>query len=259
MFKSSLQWLLYSVAVFMLSVTLNASAAESVTLKMTARVVAAHNITLSSQLDAPVLKVAREGSRLQKGDVVALLDTEQLSFELKQSEALLRYYAKEIDISNKKVKRLSVLREKNSASQEAFETAQLQLWAAERNYQFNQQKADSVKDLIGKATITAPFDLVVTKRISQSHEYVSKGTAMVAVSSISQLQIIGTVANPLVARIAMGAQVSARFGGEQVDTSVSQLYPLTGQQNTPYEFRAELSANWPIGTSLTVNLNNQKD
>ena len=126
-----------------------------------------------------------EGQRIAEGDLVARLDLED--FELARQEARVQLQQARTDLERQRT-----LHERGIASQAALDSAQTQydlrlvaLENAQRNLQY--------------ATLTAPFDGLVSRRLVDNFTIVSPGQPIVRIQDVGELRVSIPVSEDMVA------------------------------------------------------------
>ena len=126
-----------------------------------------------------------EGQRIAEGDLVARLDLED--FELARQEARVQLQQARTDLERQRT-----LHERGIASQAALDSAQTQydlrlvaLENAQRNLQY--------------ATLTAPFDGLVSRRLVDNFTIVSPGQPIVRIQDVGELRVSIPVSEDVVA------------------------------------------------------------
>lgn len=134
------------------------------------------NSELSFRIDGPVTKFDVEvGQRFQKGQVIAQLDKRDYEIDLQAKQA--RY-----DQLLAENKRYASLLQKGSVSQNAYDQIVAQL--AEANSQLM-----NAKNRLSDATITAPYDGVITKKSIENYDQVRAKQPIVDFENLSGIKI----------------------------------------------------------------------
>ncbi|MGV6805720.1 MAG: efflux RND transporter periplasmic adaptor subunit [Ruegeria sp.] len=183
------------------------------------RVAARQTVDLAFQVPGQIENMpVTEGFQVAKGGLIAQLDTEP--FELALERARLQK-----DQADRTEARLSRLRG-TSASQVAVDDAETaaQLAAiAVRDAEYN----------LEHATLTAPFDALVSRREVENYTTVSAGTPIVRIHDMSELRIVVDVPEILFQRTSQddGITITAKFPASD------EVFPLEIR-----EFDAETSS-----------------
>ena len=166
-------------------------------------------ITVVTEIDASVEALPfREGQPVAKGALLAQLDDETASAELKRAEALR-------DQSRVTFDRVKSLYDQKAAAPQDLDDAQASLKVAEANVQLARER-------LRKTRITAPFaGLVGAKRVSAG-AYLRAGDAITELASLREIKVIFSAPERYLATLQRGRQVS-------VSTTAYPNYELHGR------------------------------
>ncbi|WP_317626879.1 efflux RND transporter periplasmic adaptor subunit [Rhodalgimonas zhirmunskyi] len=170
---------------------------------------------------------AEEGSTKAKGAVIARLDLAGYERAVAQAEA---NYAK----AKRDAERL------DSLSGQAV--SQVQVRDAETQLQLAEIALDSAKDNLDHATLRAPFDALIARRLVANYQTVAAGTPVLRLHDISELRVDIKVPEVLFRQAGAGDRV--RFEAELPGDETR--YPLALR-----EFETETSS---VGQTYTITL-----
>lgn len=199
-----------------------------VTRKFFGKVIARQTVDLAFQVggqvvDFPVIS----GTQIKKGDLVARLDTESFERVLQQAQI-------QKEQADRAVERFKKL-QGSAVSQVALDDAETSAGLADvavRNAEY----------ALENATLTAPYDALVSTRIIQNYSTISAGTAVVRLHDMSELRIEIEVPEVLFQR-----------GADDQKFEITAQFP-SSDAHFPIEFRefdAETSA---IGQTYKATL-----
>lgn len=166
----------------------SSSAVDGVLLQATGYVAARREATVSAQITGMLVDVhVEEGDRVERGQVIALLDSKGHSASLRAAEASAlaasaeaEQVRAEVEQSSRKARRQTELLESQLVSREMAEQAQTELVTAQARLRAAERRAESARaDLqsagvaIGYTQIRAPFSGVVIHKAAQAGEIVS--------------------------------------------------------------------------------------
>ncbi len=202
------------------------AASEGTSRHFFGKVVAKSTVDLAFQVGGQILELAAvEGEQIAKGELIARLDTEQ--FELAKQQAVLN-----LEQAERTVARYEKLKG-DAVTGVALEEAQTAALLAKVNV----RNADySLKH----ATLSAPFDALVSDRLVQNFTTIAAGTAIVRLHDMSELRIEIEVPEVLFQRAGQDPNmtVTAEFPASD------KVYPIEIR-----EFSAEASN---IGQSFKI-------
>lgn len=202
------------------------------------------SVKVAAQTGGLILDMkVEEGEEVALGQVIAVIDTEKLVYQLQQIQAGLEelgvqrqinmnsYEKAKLDFEHIKTKylRFQELYEKNSASKQllddlknAYDLVNTQLENAEQNLAVLNSKSKGleaklklVKRQIRDATITAPISGSVVTKYFEKGEMVPRGAAVVEVIDLEQMWTKVYVSELLLPRIKLGRPAEIRIDGTE--------------------------------------------
>ena len=180
------------------------------------------------------------GDRVKKGQILATLDAATLKAELSVVEGeLLQAYAQlEFDKSDLRLAELGMERQENLRKSGAFSKAKYEDWVqkvARSNASVARRKAEIstteasllMKQInLAKASIIAPYEGVVTRRMAEAGSYVRVGDPVVYLISDHAMEIEVDVPSLRVAGLKPGVKVAFNLDdGESYEATVRAVLP----------------------------------
>ncbi len=182
---------------------------------MTGQVTAQSRAILSSQLRARVESVPiREGQAIKKGETLVQLDQRDAKASLARAEA-------ELDHAAAHLARMERLFQEESATRQELDDARRAAKVAEAG-------RHSALALLSYATLTAPFDGIVTEKKAEVGELASPGEPLVTVEDPRRLRLDATVAESDLSAVTVGAPLPVTIdalGLEPLHGTVAQVLP----------------------------------
>ena len=126
-----------------------------------------------------------DGQRVMEGDLVAQLDLED--FQRAEREARVQLQQAQTELE-----RQQTLHERGIASQAALDTAQT-------NYDLRAVALETARRNLGYATLTAPFDGLVSRRLIDNYTIVSPGQPVLRIQDIGELRVSVPLSEDMVA------------------------------------------------------------
>ena len=191
------------------------SSEEHNAFEFTARIEALQTVDLSFEVGGPLRDIPiREGETISKGALIAALDPTELQLAVKEAEVQLRLASQ--DLSRKR----KVLQENGIAKSRVED--------AETNYELQQVRLQKAGERLNDSRLFAPFDAYVSRRYFDSHVNVAPGVPIIKLLDLSQLQVVMSVPENLVATAnaesILGARVEFAF-------APGKRYPMTFHEN----------------------------
>ncbi|NIR52725.1 efflux RND transporter periplasmic adaptor subunit [candidate division KSB1 bacterium] len=210
-----------------------------------------------------------EGDEVTMGQVIAVVDTEKLSYQLQQVEAGLEELAVQENINQNayekakldfehietKYKRFQELYEKNSASKQtlddlknAYNAAKTQSEIAQQNLRVVKSKQKSLEaqrkllqTRIEDATIVAPFSGTVTTQYFEKGEMVPTGGAVVELIDLDQMWTKVYVSELILPKIKIAQPAEIRIDGTDRTTTGRVSWISSKAEFTPKNILTEES------------------
>lgn len=230
---------------------------------------------VSARIRGPVGELRVEiGDRVKKGDVIATLVADRLSWErnlrdaeVKEAEAAVKTAEVLIDFRSQEMARLERLRKSAAFSQARFDDKRQEVFqaksaAAEAQAALNSARATLKLAQIDlyNATIRAPYDGVVSLRHTEAGSFLNVGDKVVSLIDDQHLEIEADVPAQRIGGLIPGARVFFSLEGHSnleaaVRAVVPEENPLTRTRTVRFTPRfTEKNGNLAISQSVTLLL-----
>ncbi|MEZ9450396.1 efflux RND transporter periplasmic adaptor subunit [Vibrio splendidus] len=208
------------------------------------------------------------GNLVNKGDVLARLDTSAVDANLAQALSLLKQA--ELELKQAKHEQTVALKMLNPKTSSSFARREPQLLAAKANLKQAKQAYMSAQKLLEESVITAPFDAVIMKRHISPREWIEAGQVtfeLVASDSIdielpiSEMhwqQVQAALTEPsimVVNRSGNQWPAKVRYVSPQVD-SVTRQRQVVLSVEAPYQSKPRLFPNQQVQAVVNLGLKN---
>ncbi|NAZ97620.1 efflux RND transporter periplasmic adaptor subunit [Vibrio toranzoniae] len=206
------------------------------------------------------------GDLVNKGDVLARLDTSAVDANLAQALSSLKQA--ELELKQVKHEQTVALKMLNPKTSSSFARREPQMLAAKANLQQTKQAYVSAKKLVEESVITAPFDAVVMKRHISPREWVEAGQVTFELASsdsidielpISEMhwqQVQAALSEPsimVVNRSGNRWPAKVRYVSPQVD-SVTRQRQVVLSVEAPYQSKPRLFPNQQVQAVVNLGL-----
>jgi membrane fusion protein (multidrug efflux system) len=186
-----------------------------------------------------------EGSRVARGDVLARLDDSEGRAALGELEARLK-------LAQEEFRRLSVLAEKNAASQQQLDRAQSELLQVEALVAGQKARLETY-------ILRAPSPGIVLRQDGEVGEVAELGSVLFWVGEPKPLLVVAEVNEEDIPRVEVGQRALLRadaFPNRQLEAEVSSITPKGDPVTKTYRVRFRLPDDTPllIGMSTDVNI-----
>jgi len=187
-----------------------------------------HEAAVASKLLARVLEVrVKAGQRVQRGEVLALLDDTDLQARLKQAEAAaLAAKSAHIQASSEFDRAKNLLVNKAIAPSE-FDRLQAAYKIARADLERAEQAVHEAKATLDYATLRAPMDATVVDKKIEAGDTVTPGQVVLTLYDPGRMQMIVTVRESLAQRLKVGQKIPGRLEALDLDclATVSEIVP----------------------------------
>ena len=199
--------------------------------------------TVSAQISGTIVELRVEaGQAVKAGDVLAVLDVAAVRAQLGQAEAAQAQAvaekgkaAAELARAQADLTRYAKLLEQEAVTRQEFETVQARAQIAEAamaqagsGFAAAEAKSAEVATVLGYASVTAPFDGVVTAKLVERGDLAQPGRALVEMADPATLQLEALVPEGVAARVKLGTEYELVLDGgkEPVRAKISEIAPV---------------------------------
>jgi RND family efflux transporter MFP subunit len=200
------------------------------------------DVNISSEQNGLLVWILDVGDSVLKGQTIAKLDTQDLEFELAESESQLRQQQANTVYLEKQKKRLHALLKNNSTARIEFDRTMRDLSIAKEELSSLDIKINRIKLSIDKANLKAPFDGQVNQRMKQAGEFISMGQELIQIVDPSSIDI--SVAAPLSVYPFMkkGDEMLVKLNNQLVTFPVRTWSPAGNQSTRTFNVLLDASA-----------------
>jgi RND family efflux transporter MFP subunit len=195
--------------------------------------------TISAHILGRILEFAvASGQKVNKGDVIARLDAEELEASHARAKAALDQMARELERQKK-------LLESNATSRSRYEQAD----AAERMARANLVK---IKASLSKAVVLAPFTGTITRKFADTGDLAVPGKPLVQIEDPSSLRLETPVAESLAGTLALGQiiRVQVEAANLTMEGKIGELEPSADSASRTFLVKIDL----PSSSGLRAGL-----
>lgn len=161
----------------------------SPSIRVTGHVQSRYRSELSTGVSGVVAWTAEAGTKVKQGDVVARLDTTQLSLAHRRLQVQLQRKNVELERLTEDYQRLQRLEHSQSVSEQALNNARVDMALAQSDVELLEIEVQQAEDNLTKAHIKAPFDGVVTERFVRVGQAVSATQSVLHLVNLDQLEV----------------------------------------------------------------------
>ncbi|RKG84906.1 efflux RND transporter periplasmic adaptor subunit [Corallococcus terminator] len=216
---------------------------ESNLLQATGSVRARQVATLSAQASGTLTSVSvNVGDTVKRGQALARLDTSNARIAANQARASKAAADAALDGATSEVERARVLAQSGSLPRASLDKAEVGHRQAQAQAQQAAAVLDSAQEALRDATLTAPFDGVITTRKLNEGDYVSPGTAVFVLVNTQELEVRAPVPESFVDRVKVGTVVKGTLNpsGAPFEARVRSLGATIDEQTRTVEVLADV-------------------
>jgi len=185
--------------------------------------------TVKSKVSAEVLQtLVQEGMAVSRGQPVVRLDTADLNARVATAQAALEEAKAKLSLAKKNRESSQALLAQKYISQHAFDISANQVEMAEANVKSAAAQLDIARRALDDATVRAPFDGIISKRLVQAGEKVGPDTPLFAMVNLRQLVFEAPVPASEIPRVKPGQAVSFEvdgYGERKFSGKVARINP----------------------------------
>jgi membrane fusion protein (multidrug efflux system) len=184
---------------------------------------------ISAKVDGRIDKLfVDEGDVVKTGDVIALLDTNELAAQVVQAEGSLFSAQANLEQAELDLKRTDALAKQGAVSVQSLDTARIKRDLAIGGVRSAEGNLSLLRARMDNATITAPRDGIVTKRYLQSGFYAKTGSPIVTIADVTSLLSKATVGEAQVKELSLGTTVGMKvnaLGDKMFAGKITRISP----------------------------------
>ncbi|MFA9477686.1 efflux RND transporter periplasmic adaptor subunit [Phycisphaerales bacterium AB-hyl4] len=167
-----------------------------------------------------------EGDTVERGQVLARLDTARLEARRHELEASLREARARTELAEQTYERTTEAAEHDAVSSREVDEARSELATAEAAEARAEASLTTLEVDLRKSELVSPFDAVVARRMVDEGQVASEGAAVFELLDRHWPRVRVGLAGDAVRRYAAGDVVSVQVNGETVAAEVRSLLPV---------------------------------
>ncbi|MFT5450948.1 MAG: RND family efflux transporter MFP subunit [Enterobacterales bacterium] len=220
-------------------------------------VISRNNSQLSAEVSGRLINIASIGTKVSRGEVLAQIDDKPLLLSRDENRASVVSEKSRFKYLESEVKRINSLSLRKLSSQKDVDEAVSKRDVATGDLAAAKARlAQSIQDL-AYSKVTAPFDGIVTQRLSNLGEYVVKGKAIILFVETANLE--AAIFAPLTAYRFLNK--SSKLAVESplgIGTAeIVSLVPVADTRSHLMQVRLDMSDfDWPVGLNMKAAVAN---
>lgn len=220
------------------------------------RVAASNTAVLSFPVGGTVSKISvNAGDRVKRGQPLATIDSRNLALEVEGAKADLLKAQSALNEQSSTLRRNQELLRKGFIGRAVVEQSEAAVAAAQSDVAFRQSQLARSRLKLDDTVMTAPFAGVIGERFVQPNEEIAAGAKVMTLLGEDRLEIVISVPEIAIARVAPGMPANATFGALPDQTfagkvreigrvaGAGNVYPVkVALDNSPEVLRAGMTA-----------------
>ncbi|MEW6623755.1 MAG: efflux RND transporter periplasmic adaptor subunit [Bacillota bacterium] len=202
-------------------------------------------------------KIARiyveEGMMVKKDQLLAALDTEDISLAIKASENNLEKAQNYFDHLTDTYNRVQRLYDEGAVTKQELEEIILKLTTAELDLRNAGVDYDNKLKLLGDSQIVSDMDGYVLKVLSKESEIVGSGYPVIVIRGIEQVVTIG-VSSQDALKISKGMAAQVIVDAQKTRGTVTDLAHVPDEQTRTYKAEIEIENSFPLGAFASAEI-----
>ncbi len=220
---------------------------------MSGAVVSNNDAQIAAQVDGRLIHVAQIGDRVSKGDVIAKIDDTLIALQVDELQASVQSGKSNYQFLQDEVVRKQALAKQNLSSKTDFEQTVNNRDMAKATLAAQQARLGQMRQRLAFTKILAPFDAVVTTRLSKLGEVVSNGTKVLQLVETANLEITAQVPLTVYQFVRPGSELDVKSPLGQTRATVRTVVPVANNRSHLMELRLTLAeSQWPVGLDVRV-------
>lgn len=218
-------------------------------------VVSRQDARVSAEVTGRLESVAEVGTEVAEGEVLAEIDDTQLRLRVNEQESVVTREEANLGYLRKQQERLESLEASNAAARNQLDEVTSQRQVAESELAVAKARLAQLRDQLDRTTIQAPFDGVVSERLSEPGERVTEGTAVVRVLSTENREVQARARLEYLPFVAEGDPIRVRWRDQSHVGTVRAVVRAGDEVSHLFELRIDVPDSlWPIGQTVQVAL-----
>jgi membrane fusion protein, multidrug efflux system len=202
--------------------------------------------------------VKRAGDRVQAGERLARVDSDELRLRIAERESTIRQAQAQLSVAESARAQQRSLSDRGFISKAAFDAADSSYISARSAFENAKTQMDVAKSALAETVLTAPISGVIAKRSVEPGERISNEMAVFTLIDPSSLEVVVQMGAERVAELKIGqtAKFQLDSSGAAIVGTLSRIIPTTGSAARTVETRFSLPANSgvPAGAFLAGQL-----
>ena len=224
-----------------------------------AEVIALQDAILSAEIEGNVEDVVLVGTRVEKGQIIARINRDRLSWQLKRRQAELASLQADLKFRMSEVSRFQALASKDNASKTQLqrelsvtEMLKQQIIQAQTNVQEAQFELE-------KTQIKAPYSGLITEQHTKMGEFIRLGMPIVRLVDLTLKDVVVPVPMSAMSHVDKSMRLTVTTSVDNYTLPIREILPLGDITSRTFEIRINANnSDLIIGDSVSVSIPKNK-
>jgi len=200
----------------------------------------------------------RAGDRVNKGETLARVDSDELRLRIIERESSLRQAQAALTVAESARAQQRSLSDRGFISKAALDATESSFVTARSAFEAAKTQLDMAKSAIAETVLTAPISGIISKRSIEPGERVTAEMAAFTILDPTSLEVVVPIAAERVAELKIGQKAKFQLdaSGAAIEGALARIIPTTSSAARTVETRFALPANAtvPAGAFLSGQL-----
>lgn len=226
----------------------------SPTVPVTGTVQARNDVQITLGVEGQLEFVAEPGTQVNKGDVIARIDTVQLELSLAEQEAQAERARAQLRFLDSQLARQRDLASTQALSANELEQTESQRDVAASDLRIAELRVRQLKDQLQRAIVRADFAGVITERMRRAGEDISRGTVVARLVDTRNLEVRVLAPLRYQGRIQTGDTLKLYGFERESHGVVRSITPSMDPRQQALELRIDMQGEtqWAVGELVSV-------
>mgnify|MGYP001822079372 FL=1 len=218
-------------------------------------VVSRNDARLSAEVPGRLTEVLDVGTRVQKGDPVAVIEDTMLKLRNTELKAQVRRAESSLRFLENEEQRFAQLAKSNLAAVTQLEQTRSDREVALGDLELARARLEQNEDQLARTRILAPYDGVVVERLMMPGERVVEGGNVVRLVDPNNLEVIARAPLEFYSFVRPGQELDLQAGNVLHNGTVRTVVAVGDLNSHQFELRVDLEGSpFPVGQTLRVSL-----
>lgn len=210
---------------------------------------------LAAEVGGRVLQIAEVGERVERGALLARLDSAALELSIREQQARIGRFNVEAEQAARQLERYRQLGASGHVSGLQLDEVQSRLESTQAQRREAEAALAQLRLQVERSSLRAPFDGVVVERFAASGELLGAGAPLLRLVNPDDLEVRARAPVALAAQLSQGTPVELRMGESTHALSLGTVVPVGDEVSRQLELRLSLNdLELPVGSAVELAL-----